>query len=168
MFQTVRLTTAVVLSVFALTALAHPALAGDERPHHHSPHGHGYPSHHFQTQDDFWDKSWDNHRWATIPYRDRSIISSYIAWRHWSSCVPHYGQSDESCVRRMGAGRYYPVGSYLPHGDIAFPLAADLSVRLRPAPRGYRYVQVGQDVLLIASDSRKIMDAVTLISVASR
>ncbi|MBI2234821.1 MAG: RcnB family protein, partial [Micavibrio aeruginosavorus] len=40
----------------------------------------------------------------------------------------------------------------------------DLLDLLGPPPRGHQYVQVDKDVLLIGEASKKVIDAVTLLS----
>lgn len=56
------------------------------------------------------------------------------------------------------------IGQRLP-GDVVFvPVPDDLLLRLRPVPAGYQYVQVDKDILLIGEASKKVIDAVTLIS----
>ena len=40
------------------------------------------------------------------------------------------------------------------------PVPRDLEVRIGPAPRGYRYVEVAGDILMIAVGTSMVVDAI--------
>jgi Ni/Co efflux regulator RcnB len=47
-------------------------------------------------------------------------------------------------------------------------LPYDLLIKLKPAPKEYSYVKVDDNVLLIAEASKKIIDAVDILSTLNR
>lgn len=62
----------------------------------------------------------------------------------------------------------FRIGATLPHYvRCTEPPRSVVSV-LPPVPRGARYVQVDKDIYLMSEASRKILDAVVLISAANR
>ena len=63
-----------------------------------------------------------------------------------------------------GQAKKYRVGYPLPDDVVYVPVPRDLLVHLSPVPAGYQYVKVDKDVLLIAEASKKVIDAVTLLS----
>jgi len=76
----------------------------------------------------------------------------------------HRGPAQEWISRhRAGvAPGAWRIGETLPKGAAAKPAPADLLVVLPRTPPGLRYVLLGDAVLLLASDSRMVVDAVAL------
>jgi hypothetical protein len=52
------------------------------------------------------------------------------------------------------------MGQPLPSQVIPYPLPAVLLGQITPPPYGYRYARVGDDVLIIASESRVVVGAI--------
>jgi Ni/Co efflux regulator RcnB len=55
----------------------------------------------------------------------------------------------------------YLIGAPLPSYVRYYPVPRDVLVRMRPVPRGYEYVRVDNDVLLISLLTREVLDAVS-------
>jgi hypothetical protein len=66
--------------------------------------------------------------------------------------------------RPPGHAKVYQPGFVLGPDIHWSPLPHDLLALLHPAPRGYQYVEVDKNVYLIGEASKKIIDAVTLLS----
>lgn len=94
---------------------------------------------------------------------DREKIKSYIKKSYSKKCPSGLAKKNNGCLP-PGIAKKYGVGRTLPH-DVSFSdLPRDLLDLLNPAPRGYKYVQVDKDILLIGEASKKVIDAVTLLS----
>ena len=94
---------------------------------------------------------------------ERDIISGFLREDHGRHCPPGLAKKNNGCLP-PGIAKKYAVGSVLPPDVITLPLPDSLLDLLGPAPRGYQYVQVDKDVLLIGEASKKVIDAVTLLS----
>lgn len=94
---------------------------------------------------------------------DRELISNYIRSDVRRNCPPGLAKKNPPCIP-PGKAKKWRTGYPLPDDVVFFPVTGDLLAHLSPLPRGYRYVQVDKDVLLIAEASKKVIDAVTLLS----
>jgi hypothetical protein len=76
----------------------------------------------------------------------------------------HRGRAQEWISRHRAGAAPGPwrIGQSLPKAAGAQPAPADLLGVLPPTPPGMRYVVVGDAVLLLASQSRMVVDAVAL------
>lgn len=97
---------------------------------------------------------------------DRSIISAFIGDDYRRHCPPGLAKKRNGCLP-PGQAKKYTIGQRLPDDVVWMPIHDDLRVRLKPVP-GYRYVQVDEDILLIGEATKKVVDAVTLISAVGR
>ena len=107
---------------------------------------------------------WDNgKRGDTLPVLigsdDRAIISRYLRTYYRPNCPPGLAKKHNGCLP-PGQAKKYAIGRPVDDYD---SLPRDLLTLLSP-PRGYRYVQVDKDVVLISEASKKVIDAVTLLS----
>lgn len=94
---------------------------------------------------------------------DRHLISQYLSDDHRRHCPPGLAKKRNGCLP-PGIAKKYGVGDRLPDDVVWYPLPDDLRRILKPAPAGYQYVQVDKDVLLIGEATKKVVDAVTLLS----
>lgn len=104
----------------------------------------------------------DDKVWIRIGSDDRVMISRYMRSHYQKNCPPGLAKKNNGCMP-PGQAKKYVIGGILPDG-IWTDLPYGLLDVLGPAPRGYRYVQVDKDVLLINEATKKILDAVTLLS----
>lgn len=123
----------------------------DHRPHHDRVH--------------YMDRRHGGHRTdiVVINPSDRIIINRYIANDFRSHCPPGLAKKRNGC-RPPGHTKHYHIGRPLPEYVHWHPVPRDLLVRLEPVPAGYQYVMVDRDVLLISEASKKVIDAITLLS----
>ena len=62
-----------------------------------------------------------------------------------------------------GQIKHYTRGAKLP-GDLNFDYIDDLSKwKLKPLPKGQRYVKVGDEILSISDDTKTVIDAVGIV-----
>lgn len=93
---------------------------------------------------------------------DREAIRHYIKEDHHRHCPPGLAKKKNGCLP-PGQAKKYTIGHRLPDDVIWMPVSDDLLGHLKPVP-GYQYVQVDKDILLIGEATKKVIDAVTLIS----
>lgn len=98
-----------------------------------------------------------------IGAEDRTIISDYMRQDYRRHCPPGLAKKRNGCRPPGLSGKYKP-GHPLGSDVMSYPLPPELLGRIKPAPRGYQYVQVDKDVLLISEATKKVVDAVTLLS----
>lgn len=92
-------------------------------------------------RDQRWDRN--NRDW----WRDRSDFRDYRGARHGYWYAPSYGYYR---VEPRYYGYRWQRGHYLPHAYRNYYVRDPYAYGLRPAPRGYRYVHAGNDIVLIA------------------
>ena len=91
---------------------------------------------------------------------DREVIRHHIREDVYAHCPPGLRKKNPPCVP-PGQAKKWRVGHPLPEYVVYEPVPYDWGLR---APRGYQYVQVDKDVLLIAEAGHHVIDAVTLLS----
>lgn len=164
------------------TALLAPALiatpAAAEKGGHGGGHGNKNYAHErsYNDDDDHYDDS--RHRYYDDDSRhhsshedrviviidsERDYIRDYIRTDYRRHCPPGLAKKNNGC-QPPGQAKKYRVGYPLPDDVIYVPVPRDLLVHLSPVPAGYQYVKVDKDVLLISEASKKVIDAVTLLS----
>ena len=74
-------------------------------------------------------------------------------------CPSGLARKNNGCLPPGQAGRW-TVGQPLPREVIHYPVPQPVILRLPVAPVGYRYVRVGNDILLLSPQSAVVMDAI--------
>jgi len=91
------------------------------------------------------------------PY-DRTAISAYYGSMIQSgNCPPGLAKKNNGC-QPPGQAKKWALGQPLPAGLLSYPLPPQLLMQLHP-PSGYRYVQVGTDVLMLAIGTNMVVSA---------
>lgn len=153
---------------FGLAFFGAPAWAGNDNGNKGRDHQEKFSDDHGEDHDDgdHGHRHGDDDK-VTIAIRfgddDRDTIRRYLGDDHRKHCPPGLAKKHNGCLP-PGLAKKYKVGEALPPGIDFSPLPRDLLDLLGPAPRGYQYVQVDKDVLLIGEASKKVIDAVTLLS----
>ncbi len=101
---------------------------------------------------------------AAITTGDRAALRGYLAEDYKTHCPPGLAKKNPACIPPGQNKPRYAIGQALPADILLVPVPADLRGRMKPLPAGYAYIQVDRDVLLISEVSRKVIDAVTLLS----
>lgn len=109
-----------------------------------------------------YEKSDDVDLHISINHSDQYVIREFLRDRYMPNCPPGLAKKHNGCLP-PGIAKKYRVGGKLPSGVRYESLPASIVSQLHP-PRGYRYVQVDRDVLLIGEATKHIIDAVTLLS----
>lgn len=97
----------------------------------------------------------------TISQRDRDAVYSYYGIDHAAGgCPPGLSKESYGCLPAGGGRGSWAIGKPLPGDVLVYPLPAVLLGQLSPPPNGYQYARIGNDVLIIANDTRTVAAAV--------
>jgi hypothetical protein len=93
--------------------------------------------------------------------RDRNAVYSYYRNDFAAgNCPPGLAKKNNGCLPPGQAKKLWAIGQPLP-GTVAFyPLPGPLLMQLSPAPAGYQYVRVANDILMMAVGTRMITAAI--------
>lgn len=141
---------------------------GNSWKHSNKYEEHGKDKHKKNKQHRLKEKDDDHHNSLTISFGDHNkvIISEYLAREYAPNCPPGLAKKHNGCLPPGIAKKRYVIGKPF-HGQW-HPVPHDLLSMLDPAPIGYQYVKVDKDVLLISEASKKVIDAVTLLSAVGK
>jgi hypothetical protein len=96
-----------------------------------------------------------------ISDRDRNATYSYYRTEYSAGrCPPGLAKKDNGCLPPGQAKKQWEVGRPLPREAYYEELPPPLLMQLSPAPAGYQYVRVANDVLMMAVGTRLIAGAV--------
>ena len=97
----------------------------------------------------------------TISQRDRDAVYGYYGIDHAAGdCPPGLSKESYGCLPAGGGRGSWAIGKPLPGDVLVYPLPAVLLGQLSPPPNGYQYARIGNDVLMIANDTRTVAAAV--------
>lgn len=151
-------------AVLATTVLAlSPAFMSGPALAEKGGNGHGKGKHSQKSERSYDDRRYNDNT-VVIIGDDRGTIRDYIRDDYRRHCPPGLAKKNNGCLPPGQAKKNYIIGYPLPRDVIYVPVGDDLLRHLHPVPRGYQYVRVDKDVLLIAEASKKVIDAVTLLS----
>lgn len=96
----------------------------------------------------------------TISVNDRNTVYSYYRQEFAAGhCPPGLAKKNNGCLPPGQAKKLWVLGQPLAAGIVFYPLPGALLGRLSPAPAGYQYVRVANDILLMAIGTRMIVGA---------
>lgn len=95
---------------------------------------------------------------------DRIILNNYIEDNYRRSDPRGWDRHRHGYTSYYQTSRRYMIGYPLPNEVVYYSVPYEIRSHMRPVPVGYQYVRVDNDVLLMNMASKKIIDAVTLIS----
>ena len=97
--------------------------------------------------------------------RDRSSVYGYYRTEYAAGhCPPGLAMKNNGCLPPGQAKKLWVIGQPLPPSVVFYPLPPTLVVQLSPAPAGYQYVRVANDILLMAIGTRLIAGALADLS----
>jgi hypothetical protein len=97
--------------------------------------------------------------------RDRNTTYSYYRTEYSAGrCPPGLAKKDNGCMPPGQAKKQWEMGRPLPREVYYEELPPMLMRQLSPAPAGYQYVRVANDVLMMAVGTRMIAGAVADLS----
>ncbi|NLV25340.1 MAG: hypothetical protein GXY54_11230 [Deltaproteobacteria bacterium] len=156
----------------AVPALAAPPGGGPHRGsgYHHQTDNPGYygkghqqrPGHNYKGQKRGVYRG--QHHYFTDHHR--VVVHDYYAGQYRKGhCPPGLARKGYGCVPRKPArARAWVVGRPLPRTVIYHDLPPQVLVQLGPAPSHHRFVRVAQDILLIATGTGMVVDAIDNLS----
>jgi Ni/Co efflux regulator RcnB len=91
----------------------------------------------------------------------RNHVRQYYAqqYDHGKRCPPGLAKKNNGCMP-PGQARRYVVGQPLARTVTYYPVPQPVIVQLPAAPVGYRYVRVGNDILLLSPQSAVVVDVI--------
>jgi len=92
---------------------------------------------------------------------EREVVREYYVEKHGrGNCPPGLAKKNNGCLPPGQAKKRYTVGKALPSTVVIHELPSDISVRIGPAPRGYRYGIVDGDIVKLAIGTALVVDAI--------
>lgn len=97
--------------------------------------------------------------------RDRNAVYTYYRNDFAAgNCPPGLAKKNNGCLPPGQAKKLWAIGQPLPGSVVFYPLPGPLLMQLTPAPGGYQYVRVANDILLMAIGTRMITSAIADLS----
>jgi hypothetical protein len=91
----------------------------------------------------------------------REAAQQYFVQKHGrGNCPPGLAKKDNGCLPPGQAKKRYVVGHPLPKGIVLVDVPPELSVRIGPAPAGYRYGILDGDLVKLAIGTLLVVDAI--------
>jgi hypothetical protein len=91
----------------------------------------------------------------------REAAQKYFVEKHGrGNCPPGLAKKQNGCLPPGQAKKRYAVGHPLPKGIVVAEVPAELSVRIGPAPAGYRYGLLDGDLVKLAVGTLLVVDAI--------
>jgi hypothetical protein len=102
---------------------------------------------------------------VVIADRDRTTVYNYYRGQYAAgNCPPGLAKKNNGCLPPGQAKKMWAIGQPLPGSVVFYTLPGALLGQLTPAPAGYQYVQVANDILLMAVGTRMIAAAIADLS----
>jgi hypothetical protein len=102
---------------------------------------------------------------VVVADRDRNAVYTYYRNDFAAgNCPPGLAKKNNGCLPPGQAKKLWAVGQPLPGTVMFYPLPGPLLMQLSPAPTGYQYVRVANDILLMAVGTRMITAAIADLS----
>lgn len=100
----------------------------------------------------------------TFNDQHRVSIQDYYADQYRRGhCPPGLAKKHNGCMA-PGQARRWMIGQPLPRDVIFYDLPSTVLARLAPPPPRHRYVRVAQDILLLATGTGMVVDAIDNLS----
>ena len=93
--------------------------------------------------------------------QQRAYINDYYAKQYGSKghCPPGLAKKQNGCMP-PGQAKKWAVGKPLPRDVVFYDLSPTILEQLGPPPSRHRFVRVAQDILLIATGTGMVVDAI--------
>jgi hypothetical protein len=102
---------------------------------------------------------------VVVADRDRTTVYNYYRGQYAAgNCPPGLAKKNNGCLPPGQAKKMWAIGQPLPGSVVFYSLPGALLGQLTPAPAGYQYVQVANDILLMAVGTRMIAAAIADLS----
>jgi len=156
-YATMRTFTLTTLAVFC-AVVAFPAFAQKDKDHGNGNSGKGHEKQENRGQGQ---QAAGSHEGFVVIDRDRTEVSSYYRDEFArGNCPPGLAKKDNGCMPPGQAKKMWVVGQSLPPSVVYYPLPQPLYTRMTPPPSGYEYVRVDDDVLLMQTSNRSVINLI--------
>ena len=92
--------------------------------------------------------------------RQRVVVREYYGKQLSAGrCPPGLAKKNNGCMP-PGQAKKWAVGQPLPRDVVSYPIPQSVVTQLGAPPSGHKYVRVASDILLIATGSSMIVDAI--------
>jgi hypothetical protein len=106
-------------------------------------------------------KSQETHVTVVFIDTQREAARTYFVQQHGRGhCPPGLAKKNNGCLPPGQAKKRYVIGHSLPHGIVIGALPRELSIRIGPAPAGYRYGILDGDLVKLAVGTMLVVDAI--------
>jgi hypothetical protein len=96
---------------------------------------------------------------------ERGRVQVFFVETHGrGKCPPGLAKKNNGCLPPGQAKKLWAIGQPLAGTVVFYPLPGPLLMQLTPAPTGYQYVRVANDILLMAIGTRMIAAAIADLS----
>ncbi|MEO7391626.1 MAG: RcnB family protein [Ramlibacter sp.] len=91
----------------------------------------------------------------------RTYVRQYYTQHYGNgrNCPPGLAKKNNGCLP-PGQARNWAVGQPVPRGVTVYSVPQPVVVQLPPAPYGYRYARIGNDVVLVQTQNNLIVDII--------
>ncbi len=91
---------------------------------------------------------------------DREYVRDYyVQHTRGGRCPPGLAKKNNGCMP-PGQAKKWAYGRPLPRDVVYYSVPAPVLIHIGPPPRGYRYVRVASDILMIAIGTGMVVDAI--------
>lgn len=93
--------------------------------------------------------------------QQRTYARQYYSqnYGHGKNCPPGLAKKNNGCMP-SGQARNWSVGQPVPGGVMVYTVAQPVLRQLPPAPYGYRYARIGDDIVLVQQQNNLIVDII--------
>lgn len=93
--------------------------------------------------------------------QQRTYARQYYSqnYGHGKNCPPGLAKKNNGCMP-PGQVRNWSVGQPVPRGVTVYTVAQPVLRQLPPAPYGYRYARIGDDIVLVQQQNNLIVDII--------
>lgn len=93
--------------------------------------------------------------------QQRTYVRQYYTkqYGHGRNCPPGLAKKNNGCLP-PGQAKNWAVGQPIPRGVTIYSVPQPVVVHLRPAPYGYRYARIGNDIVLVQTQNNLIVDII--------
>lgn len=99
---------------------------------------------------------------AVFTKEHRQFARQFFGQEYGGKCPPGLQRQGDRCAV-TGPQRKYAIGTRLPGDAILDPVPQTLLARLPAVPAGYRYVRVGEDIVLLAPGPGIVVDILAAV-----
>ena len=91
----------------------------------------------------------------------RTYVRQYYTQHYGNgrNCPPGLAKKNNGCMP-PGQARHWAVGEPVPRGVTVYTVPQPVLVQLPPAPYGYRYARLGNDIVLVQAQNNLIVDII--------